>query len=79
VIKPELELIVEEVSSVVLRVVKPSELLLSSRLLDSLGLVDVAVALERRFSLRIPNGDLIPDNFDSVEKIESYLRRRRDA
>ena len=78
-IKVDPETIFAEVSAVVLRPVKSSESLLKSQLLDSVSLLDLAVALEKRFALRIPNGDLNADNFDSVEKIASYLERRRAA
>jgi len=79
VIKVDPETIFAEVAAVVLRPVKPLESLLVSQLLDSVSLLDLAVALEKRFALRIPNGDLNADNFDSVEKIASYLERRSVA
>jgi acyl carrier protein len=79
VIKLDPDSVSAEVSAVVLRPVRVSESLLKSALLDSMALIDLAVALEKRFALRIPNGDLNADNFESVERITSYLERRRVA
>lgn len=68
-----------EVSAVVLRPVNSSESLLKSHLLDSISLIELAVGLEKRFAVRISNGDLTADNFDSVERIASYLERCQRA
>jgi acyl carrier protein len=52
------------------------ESLFDSGLLDSFALPDVLTALEKAFSVKIPDSDLSPRKFDSVARIEEYLASR---
>ena len=52
------------------------ESLFDSGLLDSFALADLVNALEKEFSVKIPDADLNPRKFDSLERIESYLESR---
>jgi len=54
----------------------PDESLFESGLLDSFTLTDLVTALESEFSVRIPDSDLNPRKFDSVERIQAYLSSR---
>jgi acyl carrier protein len=54
----------------------PDESLFESGLLDSFSLADLVTELEKEFSVKIPDSDLKPRKFDSVERIESYLASR---
>lgn len=54
----------------------PQESLFDAGYLDSFALTDLVAGLEREFSVRIPDSDLNPRKFDSVEKIETYLEGR---
>ena len=54
----------------------PGESLFESGLLDSFTLPDLVTALESEFSLQIPDSDLNPRKFDSVERIQMYLNSR---
>lgn len=49
------------------------ESLFDSGLLDSFALPDMVSELEKAFSLKIPDADLTPRKFDSIERIEQYL------
>lgn len=53
------------------------ESLFDSGLLDSFALADVVSALEKEFTVKIPDADLNPRKFDSVERIEQYLDSRQ--
>ena len=55
----------------------PSEPLFETGVLDSFGLPDLVAALEKEFSIRIPDSDLRPKNFSSIEQIEKYLESRK--
>lgn len=51
--------------------------LLQAGILDSLGMVELTAALERRFSgLRIPDQDVCAEHFSSIGKIADYIRAR---
>jgi acyl carrier protein len=57
---------------------KPAEVdrddsLFESGFLDSFALVGLLSGLEKEFGIKIPDGDLIPQRFDSIARIERYL------
>jgi acyl carrier protein len=54
----------------------PDESLFESGMLDSFSLADLVVELEREFTVKIPDSDLKPRKFDTVERIEEYLASR---
>jgi acyl carrier protein len=51
----------------------PDESLFESGMLDSFALTDMVGALEKEFSICIPDADLTPRKFDSVARIEAYV------
>lgn len=67
--------IVELIRQVTDKDVSPAadESLFDSGLLDSFALPDLVSALEKEFNLTIPDSDLNPRKFDSIERIEAYL------
>ena len=52
------------------------ESLFDSGLLDSFALPDVLSALEKAFSIKIPDSDLNPRKFDTISRIDSYIESR---
>jgi acyl carrier protein len=54
----------------------PDESLFDSGMLDSFALPDMVSALEKAFSVKIPDSDLNPRKFDTIERIEMYLDSR---
>jgi acyl carrier protein len=54
----------------------PGDNLFDSGLLDSFALPDLVSAIEKEFGLAIPDSDLSPRKFSSVERIEEYLDSR---
>lgn len=54
----------------------PDESLFASGYLDSFALPDMIGALEKEFSIKIPDSDLNPRKFDSISRIESYVESR---
>lgn len=55
----------------------PEESLFESGLLDSFTLTDLVGALESEFGIRIPDSDLSPRKFDTVERIAAYVASKR--
>ena len=49
------------------------ESLFDSGYLDSFALPDMVSDLEVEFGIKIPDSDLNPRKFDSIERIESYV------
>lgn len=50
--------------------------LLETGILHSLSMLRLAVFLRERFGVTVEDADLVPENFDSVNAICSYLRAR---
>ena len=52
------------------------ESLFESGLLDSFALPDLVSAIEKSFSIKVPDADLNPRKFDSISRIDTYLSAR---
>ena len=45
--------------------------------LDSFALVDFVTVLEQETGISVPDGDVNPANFQSIEQIERYVESKR--
>ena len=50
--------------------------LMEEGVLDSTGVLELIVFLERRFGVKVSDDELTPENLDSIASIISYLRRK---
>jgi len=55
---------------------KDSDALLESGILDSLGVLDLVGFLEQEFSFTVADDELVPENFQNVERIVAFVERR---
>jgi len=53
------------------------ESLFDSGLLDSFALTDLVGALEKEFKITVPDSDLNPRKFDTLDRIASYIEERQ--
>lgn len=53
--------------------------LLRERIIDSLGVVELATFLSKRFGVRVEQSEVRPENFDSVTRLSAFVRRKQDA
>lgn len=51
--------------------------LLRERIIDSLGVVELAAFLTRRFGVRVEQNEVRPENFDSVSRLAAFVRRKQ--
>ena len=51
--------------------------LISSGLIDSFHLVDLAVFIEEKFGVRIDDSELNADTFDTVPQLSALIRQRQ--
>lgn len=58
-------------------VLEPSEPLISSGLLDSFNLVDLALIVEDNFGVRIEDFELNADTFDTIEDLAQLIIERQ--
>lgn len=49
---------------------------LEEGIIDSLGIIDLVTFVETTFGVSVADEELVPENFDSVAKLEAYLRRK---
>ncbi len=49
---------------------------LDSGLIDSTGILELVTFLEERFKIKVEDEELIPENFDSIKNVTSYLERK---
>ncbi len=67
------ELIKQEVRNVTFTTVSDEDALLDQNILDSVGAVDLAVALEGAFGISIPFVDINAQHFHSVNTLAAYV------
>ncbi len=59
------------------RMIKPDEKLISSGLVDSFSLMDVALFVEDNFGVRIEDTELNADTFDTLEQLALLIDSRK--
>jgi acyl carrier protein len=59
------------------RNLQPGDPLIESGIVDSLGILDVVAFVEAEFGVRVEDEDLVPENFQSVAQIASYVEKKR--
>jgi acyl carrier protein len=59
------------------RILKPDQPLISSGLIDSFSLVDLALYIEDAFNVRIDDSELNADTFDSLESLAQLIASRQ--
>ena len=59
------------------RVLKPDEALISSGLIDSFSLVDVALLVEDTYGVHIDDAELNAETFDTLNQLAELIRARQ--
>lgn len=71
------DLIRQEIANIAFSTVNDTDALLEQNILDSVGAVDLAVALEGAFGISIPFVDINKQQFHSVETLAAYVRLKQ--
>lgn len=53
--------------------------LLETGLIDSMGILELVAFLESRFSIKVADEELVPENMDTIGRIVGYVKRKRTA
>lgn len=53
--------------------------LLEAGIIDSTGILELIAFLQETFGLTVDDDEMIPDNFDSVDRIVSYVSRKKNG
>ncbi|TLN19477.1 acyl carrier protein [bacterium] len=59
------------------RSLRPDEALISSGIIDSFNLVDLALFIEDSFGVRVDDTDLNADTFDTLDQLTAWIDSRR--
>ena len=51
--------------------------LLDNGIMDSVGVMELVAWLEQEQGLKVADRELVPENFDSVARLVSYVQRKR--
>ena len=51
--------------------------LLESGIIDSVGLLHLITFIEERFNIQIPDEEVIPENFENLNKIASLIKKKQ--
>ena len=49
---------------------------LEKGIIDSTGILELVAFVEDEFDIEVEDEELIPDNFDSIEKLAAYTQRK---
>jgi acyl carrier protein len=49
---------------------------LENGILDSTGVLELVGFLEEKFGIRVEDDELVPDNMNSLEKIDRYISKK---
>jgi acyl carrier protein len=52
---------------------------LEKEIIDSTGVLELVSFVEEQFGIEVGDEELIPDNFDSINKLGEYVRRKQGA
>ncbi len=50
--------------------------LLANGLIDSTGVLELVSFVESKYSIAVSDDELVPDNFDSVNNLSSFIQRK---
>ncbi|GAB7026142.1 acyl carrier protein [Geotalea toluenoxydans] len=51
--------------------------LLEKKIIDSTGILELVAFLEKEFSIRIRDDELVPENLDSIDNMHHYLSGKK--
>jgi acyl carrier protein len=61
------------------RAILPDESLITSGLIDSFSLIDLALFVEEQFGVHIDDTELNAETFDSLHELASIIEQRRSS
>lgn len=56
---------------------KNDDSFLDKGILDSTGILEIITLIEEKFSIKVEDAEMIPENLDSVNNIVAYIARKQ--
>ena len=69
--------VMQKIEELAFTSVNKADLLWTDKILDSITIVELAVALELEYKIKIPNNEIIIDHFDSLDSIVQYVMSKK--
>jgi acyl carrier protein len=57
--------------------IEPDDDLITSGLIDSMGILKLAAFMEKKFGIKITDDDMLPDNFRSIDCLHKFIELKR--
>ncbi|GMV32605.1 MAG: acyl carrier protein [Chloroflexi bacterium] len=57
----------------------PSDSFLEKGIIDSTGILELVFFVEDQFNVQIDTAEVLPENFDSIQNLSAYIRRKQGA
>lgn len=57
---------------------KSNSSFLDEGIVDSTGILELVAFIEREYGIRIADDELVPENLDSIERVASFIEKKRD-
>jgi len=57
--------------------IDPDDSLFGLGILDSLAFLRLIALLEKQFAVTIEDGEVIPENFETINRIKAFVERKR--
>lgn len=70
--------IIEKIEELTFTTVTADDKLWSDKILDSITIVELAVALELNYGIKIGNSEITVENFDSVSELVKFVTNKRN-
>jgi acyl carrier protein len=51
--------------------------LMRSGVIDSTGILELIAHVEERYALQVQPEEMVPDNFDSIDRVAAFVERKR--
>jgi acyl carrier protein len=55
------------------------ESLMENEVVDSTGILELVFFVEDQFGIKIDTSEVLPENFDSINALAAYIRRKQEA
>lgn len=52
---------------------------LNEGIIDSMGILELVTFVEKTFGISVQDQEIVPDNFDSVRRLSSYITSKLDG
>ena len=56
--------------------IKGGDSFLGKGIIDSMGILELIAFVEKTFSIRVADAEMIPDNLDSIDRLTAYVQRK---